>query len=109
MLLVTYLEDGAIWCASLIIKQQSYRASKRAPLHSAPSTRDRAPPPPRLVKKSRLASKVSLAPSISSKPHQLNDAHHSQLYKDTKANMPGEPFQPCHMFFCGSLMNPEVV
>jgi gamma-glutamylcyclotransferase (GGCT)/AIG2-like uncharacterized protein YtfP len=39
----------------------------------------------------------------------IEKAHYWQFLKDTKANMPGEPFQPFHMFFYGSLMDPEVL
>jgi gamma-glutamylcyclotransferase (GGCT)/AIG2-like uncharacterized protein YtfP len=39
----------------------------------------------------------------------IDKAHYLQFLRDSKVNMPGEPFQPFHMFFYGSLMDPEVL
>ncbi|KAI8933227.1 hypothetical protein NX059_009862 [Plenodomus lindquistii] len=39
----------------------------------------------------------------------IDKAHYYQFLQDTKANIPGEPLQPFHMFFYGSLMDPEVL
>ncbi|MCJ1476207.1 hypothetical protein MMC13_004873 [Lambiella insularis] len=68
------------------------------------------PPPPHLFKSSRPASIVPSPPPVPSGAFEpIDKAHYWQFLKDTKANMPGEPFQPFYMFFYGSLMDPEVL
>lgn len=68
------------------------------------------PPPPYLFKPSKPASIVPPPPPAPSGVFEPPDkAHHWQFLKDTKQNMPGEPFWPVHMFSYGSLMDPEVL
>ncbi|XPS98314.1 hypothetical protein M3J09_007522 [Ascochyta lentis] len=68
------------------------------------------PPPPHLFKQSRPASTVPPPPPMPSGAFEpVDKAHYWQFLKDTKTNMPGEPFQPFYMFFYGSLMDSEVL
>ena len=68
------------------------------------------PPPPYLFKSSKPASVVPPPPPAPSEVFEPPDkAHYWPFVKATKQNMPGEPFQPVHMFFYGSLMDPEVL
>jgi gamma-glutamylcyclotransferase (GGCT)/AIG2-like uncharacterized protein YtfP len=68
------------------------------------------PPPPYLFKPSKPASIVPPPhPAPSGVFEPPDKAHYWQFLKDTEQNMPGVPFQLVHMFFYGSLMDPEVL
>ncbi|RAR08644.1 zinc cadmium resistance protein [Stemphylium lycopersici] len=70
------------------------------------------PPPPTCLPKSlRSVSTVTLLPPVPSSGafEPIDKAHYNQFLKDTKTNIPGEPFHPFYMFFYGSLMDPEVL
>ena len=68
------------------------------------------PPLPQLFKSSRPASTVPPPPLVYSEQSEPTDrAHYWQFPKETRTNAPGEPFHPFHMFFYGSLMDPEVL
>ncbi|KAL2070362.1 hypothetical protein VTL71DRAFT_13388 [Oculimacula yallundae] len=68
-------------------------------------------PPPGLIQSSKPTHVVPPPPPMPSEEAftPIDKAHYFQFLKDTKANMPGEPFQPFYMFFYGSLMDPEVL
>ncbi|KAF2647115.1 hypothetical protein K491DRAFT_672449 [Lophiostoma macrostomum CBS 122681] len=68
------------------------------------------PPPPRRFRPSRSASTVHPRPPVPSGTFEpIGKSQYCHFLKDTKVSMPGEPFQPLHMFFYGSLMDPEVL
>ncbi|CZT42769.1 uncharacterized protein RSE6_02717 [Rhynchosporium secalis] len=68
-------------------------------------------PPSHLFKSSKPASVAPPPPPMPFEEafESTNKAHYWQFLKDSKTNMPGQPFQPFFMFFYGSLMDPEVL
>ncbi|KAH9870835.1 hypothetical protein J1614_006407 [Plenodomus biglobosus] len=71
------------------------------------------PPPPPPVKTRVLSSPkpVPLPPPMSTGSFPIPDeVHHPQSLQKMKDNIRQDsPFSPCHMFFYGSLMDPEVI
>ncbi|KAF1949804.1 hypothetical protein CC80DRAFT_579576 [Byssothecium circinans] len=72
------------------------------------------PPPTRPPKPSNPAVPTSPPPPLPSDAIEAFGAIDKtrflqSLKATTKANISSEPFQPCHMFFYGSLMDPEVI